>query len=360
MGENLDSAVNSLSEQTKKINIALFYTGNDMDKAKQMVAGSYKDLVVLKMKFTSSSLYGAMLFFINAVQFRFVESFLVVSNDYLVSNIDNMLDWKIFEKEISAARDTLPDFRLIVEIKDKIDRGFTSNVVTSIIKLIDKNDSIQLSHSIQKLVQESAGLQRVDISIEYQKISSLEMEFDSVSTRKIDAKLVADEKKEAVVEPFSKSAEDTEEIKEGSNGIRAIIRSSLILSPIRGKHITELTMGDRVLISMVEENDQSRAIAKAFKAYDEEEKKIKPVPARIKSIKYIDGTGYKINVVIAKGIVGQIVEEEKNIKVAMDPAGMIDTENTPKTQGMNPGLMMIIILVAVILALIFFIFMMVM
>jgi len=118
-------------------------------------------------------------------------------------------------------------------------------------------------------------------------------------------------------------------------------------------------MGDRVLVSMVEVNDQSRAIAKAFKAYNEVEKKILPVPARIKSMKYIDGTGYKIYVVIAKGIVGQIIEEEKNIKVAMDPAAMFQPEEDSNAKGTNPGLVMIIVLVAVILSLIFFIVVMV-
>jgi hypothetical protein len=359
MGENLDSAVNSLSEQTKKINIALFYTGNDMDKAKQMVAGSFKDVIALKMKFTSSSLYGAMIFFINSIQFRFIDSFLVVSNDYLIANIDNMQDWKTFEKDIAAARANLVDFRLITEIKDKLDRGFSSAVLTAVAKLIEKNDTIQLSNTIKKFVQESAGLQRVDISMEYQKISSLEMEVDSVSTRKIDSKVVSGESKEAVVEPFTKNAEDSDEVKEGSNGIRAIIRSSLILSPVKGKHISELKMGDRVLISMVETNDQSRAIAKAFKAYDEEEKKILPVPARVKSIKFIEGTGFKIYVVIAKGIVGQIVEEEKNIKVAMDPAAMFESEESVSAKGATPGIGMIIVLVAIILSLVFFIVFMV-
>ena len=359
MGENLDSAVNSLSEQTKKINIALFYTGNDMEKAKQMVAGSFKDVVALKMKFTSSSLYGAMIFFINSIQFRFIDSFLVVSNDYLIANIDNMQDWKTFEKDIASARANLIDFRLIIEIKDKLDRGFSSAVLTTVAKLIEKNDTIQLSNTIKKFVQESAGLQRVDISMEYQRISSLEMEVDSVSTRKIDSKVVSGESKEAAVEPFSKNPDDADDVKEGSNGIRAIIRSSLILSPVKGKHISELKMGDRVLISMVETNDQSRAIAKAFKAYDEEEKKILPVPARVKSIKFVDGIGFKIYVVIAKGIVGQIIEEEKNIKIAMDPAAMFESEESVRAKGVKPGIGMIVVLVAVILSLVFFIVFMV-
>jgi hypothetical protein len=348
MVENLDSAVNSLSEQTKKINMALFFTGNDMDKAKQMVAGAYKDIFVLKMKFTSSSVYGAMITFLNTAAFRFVDSFLVVSNDYLIANIDNNLEWKTFEKEISNARANMTDFRLVAEIKDKIDRGFISTVCTSIIKLIEKGDHIQLSHALQKFVQECTGLQRVDISVEIQKISSLEMELESISTRKIDTKAVDPQKEEAVI---VEKTPDEDEIKPGQNGIRAVIRSSLILSPIKGKHITELKIGDRVMISLIDLNDQNKSIAKAFKAYDEEEGRILPIPARIKSMKYIDGTGYKIFVVIAKGVVGQIIEEEKNIKVALDPA-VVQQEDPEKNQGNKTGLMVIVALFAVILILV--------
>jgi hypothetical protein len=351
MVENLDNAVSSLSEQTKKINIALFFTGNDMDKAKQMVAGSYKDIFVLKMKFTSSSVYGAMITFLNSASFRFVDSYLVVSNDYLIANIDNNLDWKTFEKEISNARENMQDFRLVSEIKDKIDRGFISTVCTSIVKLIDKGDHIHLSHALQKFVQECTGLQRVDISVEIQKISSLEMELESISTRKIDTKAVETKKEEDEAIIVEKTPDDEDDIKPGKNGIRAVIRSSLILSPIKGKDINELKLGDRVMISLIDHNDQNKSIAKAFKAYDEDEGRILPIPARIKSLKYVDGVGYKIFVVIAKGVVGQIVEEEKNIKVALDPAVMIQVD-PEKVQGSKAGLMVIVTLFVVILVLV--------
>ncbi|HEY1406834.1 MAG TPA: hypothetical protein VF857_09510 [Spirochaetota bacterium] len=349
MGDSLDTAVNSLSEQTKKINIALFYTGNDMDKAKQMVAGSFKDVLVLKLKFKSSSLYGAIIAFISVTHIKVIDSFFVASNDYLIDNIENSKDWKIFESEIASHREGITDFRLILEIKDKFDRGFNGAVCNSVIKLSEKNDSIQLSHVLQKFVQDSTGLQRVDINIDYQMISSLDMELDSISSRKMDAKPALVEQK-TDVPAEEKIVPDQDEIKAGANGIKAIIRASLILSPIKGKHIEELKIGDRVLISLIEMNDHSRSIAKAFNAFNAEENKILPIPARIKSLRYIDGTGFKIYVVIAKGIIGQIIEEEKNIKVALDPAAMLENADEKEEKG-KAGLVMIIGLVAVIIIL---------
>jgi hypothetical protein len=350
MGDSLDNAVNSLSEQTKKINIALFYTANDMDKAKQMVAGTYMDVLAIKIKFTSSSSYGAIIAFVNSAQYKFNDSFAVVSNDYLIANIDNRQDWKNFEKDISSARANITDFRIIQDVKERFDRGFNASVCNAVIKLIEKNDLIQLSHILQKFMQDNTGLQRVDINIEYQKISSLDMEVDSISTRKIESMVSATEQKSEESAKETKS-EDPDEVKAGANGIKAIIRSSLILSPIKGKHISEVKIGDRVLISLVEMNDQAKSIAKAFHAYNEEEGKILPIPARIKTLRYIDGTGYKIYVVIAKGILGLIIEEEKNIRIAMDPTVMVDNTDGEEAKG-GPGLFVIIALVAVILTLI--------
>lgn len=348
MSDNLENAVNSLSEQTKKINIALFYTNNDMEKAKQMVAGSYKDLLALKIKFTSSSLYGAMLVFLNAPQVRFLDSFLIVSNDYLVDNIQNTQDWKTFEKDIAASRASVTDYRLINEIKDKFDRGLSIQVCTMIVKLFEKNDEIQLSRAFQKFIQETAGLQRVDISIEIQKISSLEMELESTSTRKIDSISPPAEKVPDEPIELEKNAED--DVKPGVNGVRAVIRSSLILSPIKGKDIKDLKINDKVMISLIDINDQNVTIAKAFNAYDAENRRILPIPARIKSIKYVEGTGYKIYVVIAKGIIGQIIEEETNIKVAMDPSVPAATLDAKEPEG-KTSLGIIIALFAAILVL---------
>jgi hypothetical protein len=323
-----------------------------MDKAKQMVAGSYKDIITLKIKFTSSSIYGAILAFVNEVQYKILDTLVIVSNDYLIDNIVNNQDWKNFEKEISSASANITDFRLINEIKDKFERGFNTAVCNSVIKLIEKGDSIQLSHVMQKFVQDGMGLTRVDISIEYQKISSLEMELESQVTRKIDTRM-AGSPSDAKPEPAKaeSAVAEGDEPKPGSNGIKAIIRASLILSPIRGKHIAELKIGDRVLVSLVEMNDQTKSIAKAFNAYNQEEGRILPIPARVKSLRLVDGAGYKIYVVIAKGILGQIIEEEKNIKVALDPSVIVTGKDEKQSPG-NTGLIMIVALVAVIIILV--------
>ena len=70
MQNDLNEAANVFSEQTKRLQIALYYTYGDEDKAKKMINDSYRDLVVIKGKFSSASVYGAFLLFINTGRYR--------------------------------------------------------------------------------------------------------------------------------------------------------------------------------------------------------------------------------------------------------------------------------------------------
>jgi hypothetical protein len=103
---------------------------------------------------------------------------------------------------------------------------------------------------------------------------------------------------------------------------------------------------------MIETTNQTIQIARAFKAYDEENKKVNPVPGRVISIKYIDGMGYKIYAIIAKGVLANIIEEETNIKVGLDPAiaAAAMTAQQQKAENSKMSLPVIIGLAAVIIA----------
>lgn len=142
----------------------------------------------------------------------------------------------------------------------------------------------------------------------------------------------------------SKQVVKVEKIEDNIEGkeIKLMLNGALILSPIRGKEIGKLVLGDRIMISIIDKNPRAIDVAKAFGAYDSEGN-IKPIPGRIVSIKRDEYL--HLMAIVAKGIYMKIVEEEDNIKVAMDPAhynqgGKIDTED-----GAHNRTMMIILAV---------------
>ena len=55
MSENIEQAFDSLSEQTKKYELALYYVKGDKEKARDMVSGMYHDIYTIKTQFVKNS-----------------------------------------------------------------------------------------------------------------------------------------------------------------------------------------------------------------------------------------------------------------------------------------------------------------
>lgn len=349
MSEELDSAVNSLGEQTKKLNIALYYVNGDMAKAKQMVAGTYKDIYALKCNFTSSSLHGAFLIHYNYMSFKINNIFVAVGPSYTVQNIEAGDDWRVFEKEIQDYIDTgEQDDILGRSLRDKLTHSFSFLFIGDLNKYLKANNDISLNRMFQKVIQDSLGLQRVEANLLYQPISSLEMELFSTSARKLDQQIIDSQKtKEEETAPQPEEAEKpvSSEPKVGQDGVKLIIHCSLILSPIKGKDISKLLPGDRVKVNIVDNNPKAVTVAEAFNAY--KDNKFLPIIGRIKSIQQVPGSGYLIYAVIAKGIIAKIIEEEDNIRVAMDPAYTISSVEEAETKSNLPIIMIVMTAIAI-------------
>ncbi|MBP7602926.1 MAG: hypothetical protein KBA15_03300 [Spirochaetes bacterium] len=318
MSKELDSAVSSFSEQTAKINIALHYAGGDMEKAKAMVAGSYKDLYVLKARFASSTLNGAFIVFYNGIYNKLVDSLVLVVSTYMTKAIDTAVDWKLFERDIlevlsSGEHDT--HFETLV--KNRFHDGFNLSFCAELTRFLQSGNGIAVERALQKLVQFILNVQRIDIKVDSQHISSLDMELNSASSKKLDAAALKKQPEEPQAVPAA-DREPADEVREGQEGVKLIMKCSLILSPIKGKDIARIEPGDRIRVSIADSNPKCISVAKALNAY--EDGTLQPITARVKSIKPNPDGGYSIFAIVARGIYAKIVEEESNIKVALDPA----------------------------------------
>ncbi len=346
MSEELDSAVSSLSEQTKKMNIALHYVNGDMQKAKQMVAGSYKDLYVLKCSFTSSSLNGVFIIFYNHMQFKVINLFTLVAPSYSMKKINSHDEWVIFEKESHAfLASGENDDILSRTLRDKIFNSFSIMFITDLNRFLTNNEEISLNRLFQKLIQDALGLQRVECDFSYQLSTSLDMEMNSITSRKLDRQTIEGQPQAAAEEPAGKEEVAGGDPKIGVDGIKLIINCSLILSPIKGKEISKIVSGDRIRVNIVDKNPKAITVAQAFNAYSDG--KFSPINVRVKSVDYHAGIGYVLYVVVAKGILGKIVEEEENIKVAMDPTYFAEAADEVESKSNLPVIMIILTAIGV-------------
>jgi hypothetical protein len=190
MAEQQDQQNTVINDQMRKLNVALYYSANDMVKAKQMMSGSYKDLVVFKAKFSSSSVYGVFIIFFNKIYSKYIDAYVLISPDYALNSMLTSDDWKLFERQIAEYKGKIENSRVGLDFRDKVEKGFTLSFSQEITKLIERNDQVQIHHVLQKLIQEQSSLKRVDLSIGIQEISSLDMEFDSLTSRKLDPKTI--------------------------------------------------------------------------------------------------------------------------------------------------------------------------
>ena len=328
MTENLDSAVNSLSEHTRKLEIATHYTYGDMEKAKQMIAGTYKDIFAIKGRFSSSSLYGAFMLFFNVPYTMINSIYLILSHSFTVNDLKTNTDWKIFEKGIAQLKaDGEADDVLGNQLKDEIMSGFTVQFSADLKKLFDMDDEIAVNRTFQKFIQDRMGLQNVDMSIDYEQITSVDMEMNSSSSTKISA-IEAEKRKEEEEKKNRATIELDSENPLAGRDVKLVLQGHVILSPIKGKDIGNVKTGDRIRISLADKNPKAIQVAKAFNAY-KEDGTIRPIPGRVVYIKHNQPAGYKIYAIVAKGIYIKIDEDEDNIKIAIEsPNAVAEKEDT--------------------------------
>lgn len=336
MPTDLESAASNLSEQTKKYQIALHYTLGDEEKAKKILNGTYQDLIVVKGKFSSSSLYGAFIIFLNPSYLRIISFYAVVSRSFDISDIKTNQDWRNFEKMIvEVSKKTGFDEAMTSKLKDTAIKALTIQEVTQFTRLIEQDDGIAVNHSFQKFISDITGYQNVELSVDYERINSISMELNSlVSTKIVEAPAPQKEKPAEAIK-----VEKLDDPLEGKE-VKLILNGALILSPIKGKDISELLVGDRIMISIIDKSPKALDVLKAFNAF-KEDGSAKPITGRIVSVSHT--TDYKIFAIVAKGIYIKIVEEEDFIKVAMDPA-YYKNQNSAEEEDTKKNRMMMLIL----------------
>ncbi|OHD64266.1 MAG: hypothetical protein A2176_01305 [Spirochaetes bacterium RBG_13_51_14] len=320
MAEILDTAAHSLSDYTKKLEIALFYTNGDEERAKQMIAGNLRDMYVIKGRFSSTTSFGAFIAFFNYFYLTLNSVYPVISDSFSLKDIRTNIDWKTFEKDMA-------EFLTNNEHDDVLGRQFKSVFISSfnlqfagdLKKMYNEKGEVEINRLFLQIMQDRMGFQSVNMVVDIEVISSLDMELSSITSQKImEFKDHEQEKKDSEPEIEVDTGDDQDALK--GKEVKLILRGSLILSPISGREIGLLVMGDRLKVKIADNHTKAIHVAKAFNAYDDDG--MHPITGRIVSIRHRSDGGYTIFVIIAKGIYVKIEELEENIKVAIDTSYM--------------------------------------
>ena len=347
MPETLDAAADSLSDYTKKIDIASYYSGGDADRAKQMVAGTLKDIYAIKGRYFSSTSYGAFIAFFNYNNLTMNSVYPVISNSATLKDLKSNLDWKIFEKElIDFIQSNEHDDVLGRQFRNVFSTAFTLQFAGEFKKLLEEKNEIAVNRMFQVLVQDRLGFLGVNMSVDCEQISSLDMELYSLTSQKMIERKKTAEKTTADDVSIELDIDDDQEALRGRE-VRLVLRGSLVLSPVSGREISLLVIGDRIRVKIIDTHEKAIQVARAFNAYTEDG--IRPITGRIISIRHRSDGGYVIFAVVAKGIYAKIDETEDNIKIAIDTATSDALTNGEKYSRMSIILIVSLAVVLIVL-----------
>jgi len=172
MSEILENAAGSLSDYTKKLKIAMFFTNGDEDRAKQMIAGNLEDICVIKGRFSSTQSFGAFIAFFNRYYLTLNSVYPVITDSFNLKELKTSVDWRSFEKDMMNFVGSQPhDDVLGRQFKNVFLSTFTVNFAGELKKLLDGQSEIDINRIFQLMVQDRMGLQGVSMMVDTEYLS---------------------------------------------------------------------------------------------------------------------------------------------------------------------------------------------
>lgn len=355
---------NSIGEKAKRIEIALKFTGGDMDKAKQMAAGGISDITIVKGKFLvgDKNLSGFFLAYFNVINeyIAAIES-VVVNNNSIFSRIRIFDDWKSHHKNMLAYQ----------KGDDRVDsEKLNSDLMGSFIKSdvfpdVQKQNLDYLSDTLPDMLKASFSSSSVKCQIDLEQTNSVEvvsMNIDVMVPEPDDAAAAAAPADTGAGETAAESKPVAEtafgrKLSEIESKAQFVVEGCCVLSPVRGKLLTEISSGERVYVVLPGKDSVSQRILDAYKARNSDGAPLPVLGRIVEKFPNEEAKGYILYVLVAKGIYAKIIEEE-NVKIQTEltaAATKIDNieEQNPQARILNWALYVIFIVLIIALVVIF-------
>lgn len=323
----------TIGEKAKRIEIALKYTGGDMEKAKIMASGNLNDVTAIKGKFIipEQKCSGIFLAYFNTVgEYIAAINSAVVSNDSIFSRIRIFDDWKSLYKNMTA-------YQKGTDIIDsqKLDSDLMESFIkTDVFPDVQKQNLDYLSSSIPDMIKESFKSTNIKCQIDLEQTSSLELVLSGVEI------LVPFTEEEPREGQQAAPAEETKIIPDSAFGKKLaeieskaqfVVEGCCVLSPVKGKIITEISPGERIYVVLPSKDSVSQKILDAYKARNSEGNPLPIVGRVVEKIPYEITKGYVLYVLIAKGIYAKIIEEEI-VKIQTELTAISSESDNPDSQ----------------------------
>ena len=313
MSESLEQIIKETGADRTTVELLLKFTGGDIEAVRKIFQAIPKDYIVFKIRFMGHKThnYGSMLFVMNINNKEIEEIEIVLSSDQKASEIDTNLKYEDFKEAIiQFSQKSETNFEMIERLKENIKSTEFKNILSKSVTYdgnVNANDiKIALSEMFFKVLTEpSAAIkldtERIDV-LRFAKKGKLELK---------------EEKKEKPEEIKTKEEEKEKVEKREGVEIRSIslvlLKIEPVLSPVKGVPITDLSIGDEIMVRITDEREIGDYLA-GLLGGKEGENRI-PVKAIVKKVeKSPDTENIMLMVEFGPGIAGRCFVPE-GIKV---------------------------------------------
>lgn len=326
MGEN-----DQLKDYTDKLDKVMKYTDGDMNRAKQIIQGIIKDVIVIKgrLTFEQQSQSGLFLIFLHRYKLYIIDKFALVKEGLgLANNFSPATDsWKVIFREINESGLTDPDYVLekSKSLSTQFEKEFSSAIISQMIGKFENRDLTSVTVQMENICNYALGkgndfFLQLDFeemtSLDYEEVvrAALKEKQDEEVKKKEAEKAAEDEKnKKAELPDDDFSMQKNTFMAEGNN----IVKGELSLSPVKGKFISEVTTGEVISCRIKDPSKKGIAAIKQLNLMGEDGR-VKKKKGRVLYV-YKSERGFQLLVQIAPMIIVEILEEEE-VKVEHFPA----------------------------------------
>jgi len=309
----------TLGETTKQLEIALKYTNGDMEKAKSMVAKQFQDVEIVKAKYLSAdnSFSGLFFAFFNMDKFyiAFID-FVQLKSSVVFEKVRIFDGWKVIYNDLLSFKSE-PSVDEVVNLKDYLIDSF---IECDLFAAIENKNLDELTRNLQNILLKFFS-QEVKVLVEIEPSSSLELELEGIE---FEQPQMEETNNDESLKSSDVDKDDSLE-KEIEKDADHIIQGTLIVSPVKGKYLNDVAVGEKIMVRLTGGDPVTTKILTILKAKDEEGN-VKPIKGRLKSKLPMEKGGYTLYVLVAKSVLVKILEEE-NVKVLMEQS-MLEKDDT--------------------------------
>ena len=316
---------------------ALAAVSGDEQKARSMVAGEYKDVRIIKGKYSvpGADIYSSFMIFASVETGAFLNiSIIIYADADAYTSSDISLPWKKYYRvceRIAGSVQLSDSAEVLAHLRESL-------IGYDILSDMKNNDPDSAASTMADILEKFYSIKNIECSVFIDLGSTLELLEEKITIQKQSASASQDS---AAVQDDTRPAIE--------KSAQFVIEAKAIISPLKGKQVHDLKKGDRILLFLANRDATSIKIAESLGAMDDKRNYL-PMKGRVVDKVPVEKLGYYIYASIAKNVLAKITEEG-NVQVEVDETANIGVATQEEQQKTDRNIIMYLALLIGLVAL---------